>query len=276
MFKQQSPARLFALTLMAGTALVLTGCQSTGTTGAGAAPATEQSAAPAQHSLGTLESQYKKNPDDVNVAIRYARALRENDRLSRASIIIAPFAKNSRKPSSAAKAEYAAIQAALGNYTEADDFATKAIALDSGAYQAYHIQGIALDAKGDHAGAEKAYRKALDLWQGDSTPVMNNLGLNLASQGFLDEASEILRKALETSPDRVEIERNLRIVDALRESGGRAPSYIQKERDKQKASEAAAADKASGKKITPTPVMDDEPAAKPASKQKPTPTKVVN
>lgn len=41
------------------------------------------------------------------------------------------------------------------------------------------------------------------------------MGLNLAAQGFLDEAIETLRKALDTAPNRTEIERNLRIVSAL-------------------------------------------------------------
>ena len=41
------------------------------------------------------------------------------------------------------------------------------------------------------------------------------MGLNLAAQGFLDEAIETLRKALDTAPNRMEIERNLRIISAL-------------------------------------------------------------
>jgi len=229
-------SRITALALLGGASLLLSACQTTGTTAQSATPAQQsETAGPAMASLSSLEQQYKKNPNDVNVAVRYARALRENDRLTRASIIISPFAKNDRRPHAGARAEYASIQASLGNYSEAREYATKAIALDKNAYQAYHIQGIALDAAGDHKGAEAAFRKALELWQGNPSPVLNNLGLNLASQGFLDEAAETLRSALETSPDRGEIERNLRIVEALRESGGRAPSYMQAERDRQRA-----------------------------------------
>lgn len=235
--------RLSVLTLaMIGAAtLALGACQTTGTT---TTPPAQQGAAqtqqtPAQASLATLEQAYKRNPSDVNAALNYARALRENDRLSRASIIISPFAKNDRRPHAGARAEYASIQASLGNYAEARDYAAKAIAADPKSQQAYHIQGIALDAAGNHKAAEASFRKALEMWEGDPTPVLNNLGLNLASQGFLDEAAETLRKALETSPDRAEIERNLRIVDALRESGGRAPSYMQEERDRQRAAQEA-------------------------------------
>lgn len=260
MFETRAPLRLASLALLTCSALALAAC---GSTGANNAPTTAVQADPGRESLSSLERAYKKNPDDVSVAVRYARALREDDRLSRASIIIAPFAKNDRKPSAAAKTEYAAIQAGLGNYKEARDFSTKAIALDKNAYQAYHIQGIALDATGDHAKAEDAFRKALELWQGDKTPVLNNLGLNLASQGFLDEASEVLRQALAESPNRGEIERNLRIVDALRESGGRAPSYLQKERDKKNAASSA---KAAQEAALKAAREQDEPAEKPKAK----------
>jgi len=71
-----------------------------------------------------------------------------------------------------------------------------------------------------HEEAERAFRKALDLWEGDPTSIMNNLALNLASQGHLDEAAEILQKARDVSPNRTEIERNLRIVTALQQSNG--------------------------------------------------------
>ena len=231
------------MVLLASSALLLTACQTTGTATPSANSQVDQaleraanaSQAQGQESLPLLEKLYKRNPDDANIAVRYSRALRDANRLTRASIIIAPFAKNERKPNAAAKTEFAAVQASLGNYDVAQEFAGKAVAMDSGDYLAYHILGIALDAKGDHKQAESAFRKALDKWQGDPTPVLNNLGLNLASQGFLDEAAEVLRRALETSTNRSEVERNLRIVSALRESGGRAPSYIQEQRDAEKA-----------------------------------------
>ncbi len=46
---------------------------------------------------------------------------------------------------------------------------------------------------------------------------MNNLALNLATQGFIDEAIEVLERAKALSPDRIEIERNLRIIRTLNE-----------------------------------------------------------
>jgi len=258
MLLKSAPAKLTLMALLAGSSLILASCQTSGTATTATSQvdqalerAANESRSNGQESLPLLEKMYKRNPDDTDIAVRYSRALREANRLSRASIVIAPFARNERKPSAPAKTEFAAIQVALGNYEVAQEFASKAVAMDAGNYQAYHILGIALDAQGEHKPAEAAFRQGLDIWQGNPTPILNNLGLNLASQGFLDEAAEVLRKALETSPNRTEVERNLRIVSALRESGGRAPSYMQDQRT---------ADQAEAKK-TGVPVPGSKPKA---------------
>ena len=103
----------------------------------------------------------------------------------------------------------------MGNYIDAEDAARKAVLLDPKRGQAYHVLGIALDAQGHHEQAQVALQKALDHWEGNPSAVLNNIGLNLAAQGFLDEAIETLRKAQDMAPNRKEIERNLRIVSAL-------------------------------------------------------------
>lgn len=264
----QTPSlRLIVLIFLSGSSLMMTGCATTG--GANVkADATKKVLAQQMEnqtvsdSLPAAEKAYKNNPDNVNNAIRYSRALRNAGRLSRASIVITSFAKDDRKPNAAAKTEYAAVQIGLGNYDAAAEAARKSLSMNDKSWQTYHLLGIALDAKGDNANAEKALRKALELAPPEQqTAILNNLGLNLATQGFLDEAAETLRKALATAPDRAEVERNLRIVSALRQSGGRAPSYMQKARDaamKKDAAADAAAQKSSvvHKPSTDTPVTD--------------------
>lgn len=168
-------------------------------------------------SLSVAEKNYTRNPDSEEAALDYAAALRKNDNLNRAAIVLGPFAKDD-KSSSAVKTEYAAITLAQGQYKEAEKFAQKAIVQDEKNAQAYHYLGIALDAQGVHDKAERAFRKGLELWEGDPTSIMNNLALNLASQEYLDEASEILQKAMAISPGRTELERNFRIITALQQS----------------------------------------------------------
>lgn len=170
-----------------------------------------------ESSLVLLERVYKRNPDDANAAMKYARALRHFDYLNRASMVLRPFA-NDADSSVAVKNEYAAIQLAQGNYTSAEEFAQQSIIRDPENYQAFHFLGIALDAQGMHVEAERAFRKGLEYWEGDPAPIMNNLALNLATQGHVDEAKTILEKALSVAPDRDELQRNFRIISTLQEA----------------------------------------------------------
>lgn len=208
-------------------ALALSACQTTGMTPSargdfdsimGDAATQAEARGRTAESLALLESLYKRNAADPRVAVRYAHALRTAGQPERAALILAPFSSDTRAPDFDAKLEYAETQAGLGDYLAAETAARGAVLLKPESGEAYHILGIALDAQGQHKQAEVAFRKALENWQGDSSTVMNNLGLNLASQGFIDEALETLRKAQAMAPQRIEIERNIRIVSALQYS----------------------------------------------------------
>ena len=170
-----------------------------------------------EQSLQILKNRYKRNSNDPLIATEYASALRSLDYLNRASIVIAPFARDEEAPLYT-KNEFTAIQLALGNYVVAEDFAQQVIIADNTNAQAFQYLGIALDAQGMYEEAERAYRKGLEHWEGDPTSIMNNLALNLATQGYVDEAVEILEKAQSIAPDRMEVERNLRIVRTLQET----------------------------------------------------------
>jgi Flp pilus assembly protein TadD len=213
------------LKILSGLAVctLLAACQTTGTAGGttesqvGAAMERAAIRSGQGGSLSFLEGAYKRNPEDEQAALGYARALNEADYPERAAAILGPFA-NKASSSAASKREFAAIQLKTGKYEAAEKYAQKAIVQDPTDYQAFHYLGIALDAQGMHKEGERAFRKGLELWQGDPTPIMNNLALNLSAQGFLDEAADILMKAKAIAPDRIEIERNLRIVNTLQQS----------------------------------------------------------
>ncbi len=166
--------------------------------------------------LATAEKRYKKTPSDPKAAYDYAKALRHADFANQASTILMPFARE-KNTIPGLKSEMAAIELALGNFDSAEEFGKQAVRQDPTDYLAYQNLGISLDAKQMHPEAERAFRKALEHWQGDPTVIMNNLALNLASQNFIDEAIEVLEKAKALSPDRMEIERNLRIVRTMKE-----------------------------------------------------------
>lgn len=216
---------IFPKILIGACALILlAGCQTTGNAGRNAdVDSAMERASHAKggqtQSLSALEKAYKRDSSDAKAALNYAAALREGGYVNRAAIVLAPFA--SEDPAEpGVKSEYAAIQLALGNYRPAEEYAKQAILQDDKDYNAFHYLGISLDAQQKHPEAERAFRKGLQYWEGDPAPIMNNLALNLATQGFVQESIEILQKAASISPGRPEIERNLRIVMSLYQSSG--------------------------------------------------------
>ena len=117
-----------------------------------------------------------------------------------------------------ANTELAAVRLSQADFSGAESSARKAIKADANNYRAWRNLGNALDAQEKYKEGEEAFRKALDLWQDDDkVPVMNNLALNLAAQGYTDQALSLLYDAQKLDPKRVEIERNIRIIRTLNE-----------------------------------------------------------
>ncbi len=167
--------------------------------------------------LSILEKSYQRDNQNAETATRYAQALRQSGQIEKAEMVLKSFA-NAPDASIKTQQEYVFVQLEAGHYDIAEEIGKKIVAKDSLSAQAHHSLGIALDAQGKHAEAEKSLRAALDMWEGDPVPVMNNLALNLASQENVKEAVLILKKAKSIAPNRIEIERNLRIISTLNES----------------------------------------------------------
>lgn len=216
-------SRISLLLLSAALMLPLAACQTTGNyNGAGNIDAALERAADnassrgaSKESLALMERIYMRDSANRDNALKYAMALRDAGRLNRAAMVLSPFAEGHKESDAEICLEYASIMTEMGDYPVAETHARQAILKNPESAQGYHVLGIALDAQGHNKQAEVAFRKALEMWEGDPTPVLNNLGLNLATQGFIDEAVDTLRKAASLAPERTEIERNLRIVSAL-------------------------------------------------------------
>jgi Flp pilus assembly protein TadD len=169
-----------------------------------------------RESLSTTERIFNNNKNDGFSAARYAKSLREAGNVSKAESILSGFAKKADQPT-LVYTEMAALKLEQTKFAEAENFAHQAIKIAEANYRAWHILGISLDSQTKHAEAETAFNKAIELWQGDKVPAMNNLALNLAAQGYTDRALDILYKAREKDPNRKEIERNIRIIRTLNE-----------------------------------------------------------
>ncbi len=199
-----------------------------------------------------LERLNAKHPDDASIATAFGQSLREDEQLNRARQVLTPFTQG-KDAYPDAITELSMVQLALGQYKEAELTARRAVDKDPKSGRAYLALGTALDAQNQHEEAEAAFRKGIDKWEGDPAPIMNNLALNLASQNKLDQAIDMLKRAKEISPGRVEIERNIRIISTLQEG---ADDFI----TKQQAAKPAAA---TPKKAVPAVKT---PAAAPAKK----------
>jgi len=171
-------------------------------------------------SLILIERIYKRNSNNPDAAIKYSKALRQNNHFQKASAVLSPFIYG-ENATNELLTEYAYLQTAMGNYNLAKDTAMRVLENDENAFKAKHAIGIALDAKGHHKQAEEYFRAALEIWEGDPIPLLNNLALSLASQGYLDDSVNLLQKATKAAPNRMEIQRNLRIITTLQQSTNR-------------------------------------------------------
>lgn len=230
--------------------------------------------------LALLETIHQRNPKDAAVATGFGQALREDDQLNRARQVLAPFTEG-KDAYPDAVTELAMVQLALGQYKEAELTSRRAVELDPAQGRPYLALGTALDAQNYHEQAEVAFRKGIDQWKGDPTPIMNNLALNLASQNKLDQAIDMLTKAKEISPHRIELERNLRIVRTLKEDAmdfvNKQDAEKQAEAEKIAAEKKAAAEnkKAAAKEKAPKEKAAEakETAQKPVDEKKEEPSK---
>lgn len=181
-------------------------------------------------SLALLRQVYRRNTDKPEAVLRYAKALRKADNAGRAIKILNDFLDRHETLDSLTRirlnSELALSHLGQGNFDLGRKNAHAAIEageehdesdIANAVAKAHHLLGIALDAQGQHKKAEKAFRNSMENWKGDPVPIMNNLALNLANQGHMDEAVKILKKARTTAPDRKIVERNLRILTTMNE-----------------------------------------------------------
>jgi Flp pilus assembly protein TadD len=167
--------------------------------------------------LNTIEAQYQNKKDNKMIAARYGKALREAGKMKEAKEVLLPLSDD-KAVGTLVSSELSTIYFAEGNFSKAESFARKSIKKDNANYRAWRNLGNALDAQEKYVEGETAFKKSLDLWTGkDKVPVMNNLALNLAAQGYTDRALTLLYEAQKMSPDRIEIERNIRIIRTLSE-----------------------------------------------------------
>lgn len=220
-----------------------------------------------QEAVQIYEEIISLKPNDPYLNVKYARALREDGQLKAAESVLKPYITG-EQPNPEALTEMAMVHLTRGEFKNAELSARETITILPENGRAFLALGTALDAQKYHEQAETAFRRGIEYWNGDPAPILNNLALNLASQGKLDEAIGVLERARETSPNRREIERNYRIISTLRETAGpQAPKPETKPTPPESIQPAAAPTTTSNlaparRHSRPQPILENDPALK--------------
>jgi Flp pilus assembly protein TadD len=221
-------ARLVASAALAAVlALTAAGCSRTAGSGedvtgsiGSAPPPAPRSEAEWRRSLDVWGDRYKRNPNDVEAAINYARALRATDQRAQAVAVLEQAAirnPNNMQLSGA----YGRALADAGQYAQALDAFTKAHTPDNPDWRILNAQGAVLDQMGRHGDAQKHYTSALKIVP-DEPSVLSNLALSYVLMKDLKRAEQTLRRAVSQPNASVKVRQNLALVVGLQGRFGEA------------------------------------------------------
>jgi len=211
-------ARLLAsAALVAAIAAMAAGCQTTqsaATSGSLALVSPEnRSEADWRRDLADYGPQYRANPDNIEVALRYAQALRATGQRAQALAVL-QRASIARPHDKVVLGEYGRALADSGDFQQAFDVLGRAHSPDQPDWHILSAQGAVLDQMGHHNDAQRFYLTALKIVP-DEPSVLSNLGLSYALSHDLPKAEEALRRAATHQPVDPRVRQNLALVVGL-------------------------------------------------------------
>jgi len=156
---------------------------------------------------------YRANPNDPDVAIRYARALRGIGQRSQAASVLEQSAIHNPR-NLAVLGAYGRALADAGDYAQALDVLSRAHTPDQPDWRILSVQGAVLDEMGRHEEAQRYYASALRLQPSDPS-VLSNLGLSYALSRDLPRAEATLRRAIAARGTDPRVRQNLALVIGL-------------------------------------------------------------
>jgi Flp pilus assembly protein TadD len=176
------------------------------------APA-DRSDADWRHDIEAYGQKYQANPSDVEVALRYAQALRATGQRAQA-VAVLERASLQNPHSKTVLGEYGRALAETGNYQQALDVLERAHTPDQPDWHILSAQGAVLDQMGRHEEAQRYYLTALKIVP-DEPAVLSNLGLSYALAKDLKNAEATLRRAAAQGPIDPRVRQNLALVVGL-------------------------------------------------------------
>ena len=212
-------APLFAsAALVAAIATAVAGCQttqSTQTTGSltlAPAPA-DRPDADWRRDVEVYGRQYRVDPSNLDVALRYAQALRATGQRAQA-VAVLERASIGNPRNKTVLGEYGRALAEAGDYQQAFDVLGRAHTPDQPDWRILSAQGAVLDQMGRHAQAQRYYLTALKIVP-EEPSVLSNLGLSYALSHDLPNAEATLRRAAAQRPVDPRVRQNLALVVGL-------------------------------------------------------------
>jgi Flp pilus assembly protein TadD len=161
----------------------------------------------------SLGEQYRANPNDPNIAIAFAQALRNNGQEAQA-VAVMQQASIKHPQNRAVLGAYGRALADTGQYQQALDVFTRAHSPDAPDWRILNAQGTVLDQMGRHNEAQRYYRTALKIVP-DEPAVLSNLGLSYALSKQLPQAETALRTAAAQPTAEPKVRQNLALVLGL-------------------------------------------------------------
>jgi len=209
--------RLLASVAMAAVlGLAVAGCQTTGDdiTGSIGNP----SAAPVndgdwRRSLEIWGQRYRENPDNVEAAINYAKALRAIGQRAQAVAVLEQASMRQPKNMPLLGA-YGRALADAGDYNQALSVLERAHTPENPDWRILNAQGAVLDQLGRHGEAQRHYSAALKIVPGEPS-VLSNLGLSYTLTKDLKRAESTLRLAVAAPNAAPKVRQNLALVVGL-------------------------------------------------------------
>jgi Flp pilus assembly protein TadD len=213
---------LASAALAAVIAATASGCQTTQTsetTGSVAAapvtstPPVERSDADWRHDVELLGQKYRADPTKIDVALRYAQALRATGQRAQA-VAVLERASIENPHDKTVLGAYGRALAEAGNYNQALEVLERAHTPDQPDWRILSAQGAVLDQMGRHGDAQRHYLTALKIVP-DEPSVLSNLGLSFALSKDLRNAETTLRRAAAHPPVDPRVRQNLALVVGL-------------------------------------------------------------
>lgn len=186
-----------------------------------------------------LRRSYEAHPDNKQIAMAYAKALRSRDLNSQAAAVMESIAI--RYPRD--RAVLAAFGKALaddGQLQRAQNVLNNADSPDDPNWSVLSTRGSIADQLGDHKAAQDYYETALKIAPGEPS-VLSNLGLSYALSRDLPRAESAMRQAADSPRADMRERQNLALVLALEGKFSEAESVSTRDLPPQQAKENVAA-----------------------------------